>query len=498
MARSFRLFFLALSTLLLFSCSTQDKRLDSLYDSLPFQMRHVSAPSIPARSVSLPDFGAKPDGVTLCTEAFSKAIAELSSKGGGRLNVPAGIWFTGPITLQSNIELNLHANAIIVFSADQDLYPIIDTNFEGLDVRRCLSPINAEGAHDIAITGSGIIDGSGDAWREVKKRKVGDDLWKSILKKGGVLADDGSSWFPDEGYKKARATAGTLNKPSDELDEQEIKTFLRPVLVSLRNCERVLLEGVTFQNSPAWNLHPLWCKDVTVKDIVVRNPHYSANGDGIDIEACDGVLLLDSSFDVGDDAICIKSGKDEDGRRHGIPCRNLIISGCTVYHGHGGFVVGSEMSGGVQNILVTDCRFIGTDVGLRFKSTRGRGGLVKDIWCRNIMMKDIVTYGVIFNLYYAGVAATEMKDGEGSDVMPVDETTPEFRDMHFCGITCSGAQQAIYINGLPELPVSNISFCNSTFNAAKGIETNYCENITFKDVTVNGQEVIATAPNSND
>ena len=493
MARIFRYLTLALSTLLLFSCQSQDKRLDSLYEGLPFQMRPVAAPSIPARSVSLADYGAKPDGVTLCTEAFSNAIADLAGKGGGRLLVPAGIWFTGPIALQSNIELNLDANAIIVFSTDQDLYPIIDTNFEGLDVRRCLSPIHAENVHDIAITGSGIIDGSGDAWREVKKRKVGDDLWKSILKKGGVLADDGSSWFPDEGYKKARATAGTLNKPSDELDEQEIKTFLRPVLVSFRSCERILLEGVTFQNSPAWNLHPLWCKDLTIKNINVRNPYYSANGDGIDIDACDGVLLLDSSFDVGDDAICIKSGKDEDGRRHGIACRNLIISGCTVYHGHGGFVVGSEMSGGVENILVTDCRFVGTDVGLRFKSTRGRGGLVKDIWCKNIVMKDIVSYAVIFNLYYAGVAATDMKDGGESDVQPVDETTPEFRDIHFSGITCSGAQQAIYINGLPELPVSGIDFSNSTFYAAKGIETNYCKDITFDDVTINGEHIYNTS-----
>ena len=496
MARILKPVFLALSTLMLFSCQQQDKRLDSLYESLPFPMRHLSAPSIPSRSVSLADYGAKPDGTTLCTEAFSNAVAELSSKGGGRLVVPAGIWLTGPIGLQSCIELHLDANAIIVFSTDQDLYPIIDTNFEGLDVRRCLSPIHAENAHDIAITGSGIIDGSGDAWREVKKRKVGEDLWKSILKKGGVLSDDGSSWFPDQGYKKARATAGTLNKPSDELDEQEIKTFLRPVLVSLRSCERILLEGVTFQNSPAWNLHPLWCRDLTIKNITVRNPHYSANGDGIDIDACDGVLLLDSSFDVGDDAICIKSGKDEDGRRHGIPCRNLLISGCTVYHGHGGFVVGSEMSGGVENILVSDCRFIGTDVGLRFKSTRGRGGLVKDIWCRNIMMKDIVSYGVIFNLYYAGVAATDMKDGGGADIQPVDETTPEFRDIHFSGITCSGAQQAIYINGLPELPVSNIDFSCSTFRADKGMEMNYCRNISFDQVTINGQEAVLTTPDN--
>ena len=461
--------------------------LDSLYKDLPFEMSRISLPSIPARSVSLTDFGGIGDGSTLNTEAFARAIDALAEQGGGRLVVPAGIWLTGPIGMKSHIDLHVERGALIVFSTDQDLYPIIDTNFEGLDVRRCLSPIHAEDAHDIAITGGGIIDGSGDAWREVKKRKVSSDQWKEIIARGGLLSEDGSVWFPDEGYAKARATAGSLNYPDPSLDENEIKTFLRPVLVSFRACERVLIEECTFQNSPCWNLHPLWCKDVVIRDITVRNPHYSANGDGIDIEACENVILTRSSFDVGDDAICIKSGKDADGRRHARKCRNLIIADCTVYHGHGGFVVGSEMSGGVENIRVTDCRFIGTDVGLRFKSTRGRGGVVKDIWCDHIYMKDIVSYGVIFNLYYAGVAASDMQNDGKSDIQPVDETTPEFRDMHFSDILCNGADQAIFVNGLPEMPVRNIAFQGSRFTAKKGAEVHFAENITFDHVVVNGE-----------
>ena len=452
----------------------------TLCKKAPFEMPVPQLPKIPQRSVLLMDFGAKGDGITLNTEAFAKAIASLEEQGGGRLEVPAGIWRTGPIELKSHIELHVDKDAIVVFDPDQDLYPIIDTNFEGLDVRRCLSPLNATGVTDIAITGGGVFDGSGEFWREVKRRKVGDDTWKTILKRGGIVSEDGKVWYPDEGYAKARATAGSLNFPDPTLDEQEIKTFLRPVLLSFRECERVLLEGCTFQNSPCWNLHPLWCKDVIVKDITVRNPHYSTNGDGIDIEACENVVLTGSSFDVGDDAICIKSGKDADGRRHARKCRNLVISDCTVYHGHGGFVVGSEMSGGVENIHVTGCRFIGTDVGLRFKSTRGRGGLVKDIWCDHIYMKDIVTYGVIFNLYYAGVAATEMQDGVVEPVVAVDETTPEFRDCHFADITCAGAAQSVYINGLPELPIRNLDFKRCTFTADKDAEVHYAENVTFE------------------
>ena len=479
------LIFLFAATALLGACNAEN----DLYKGLPFNMPEVQAPRIPSRSVNLQDFGGVPDGVTLNTQAFADAIDALVQKGGGRLVVPAGIWRTGPIGLQSHIELNVGKNAIIVFDPDQDLYPIIETNFEGLDVRRCLSPIHAEGATDIAITGGGVIDGSGEFWREVKRRKVSDDQWKAILKRGGVVSEDGKNWFPDEGYAKARATAGSLNYPDPSLDENEIKTFLRPVMVSLRNCERILLQGCTFQNSPCWNIHPLWCKDLTIKDITVRNPHYSANGDGIDIDACEGVILTGSSFDVGDDAICIKSGKDADGRRHARKCRNLIICDCTVYHGHGGFVVGSEMSGGVENIKVSNCRFIGTDVGLRFKSTRGRGGLVKDIWCDHIYMKDIVSYGVIFNLYYAGVAASDMADGVVEPIVEVDETTPEMRDVHFSDITCAGAKQAIFINGLPELHVSGISFANSSFTADKPAEIHFATGITFDNVLVNGLPV---------
>ena len=457
--------------------------------SAPLDLPQVERPSIPGRSVTLTDFGATGDGVTLNTEAFARAVQALSQKGGGTLVVPAGIWLTGPIGLQSHICLHLDPDAVIVFSADQNLYPIIDTNFEGLDVRRCLSPIHAEGATDIAITGAGIIDGNGDAWREVKKRKVGSDQWKTIVGRGGVLSEDGKVWYPDEGYAKARATAGSLNYPDPSLDENEIKTFLRPVLVSFRQCERVLLEGVTFQNSPCWNLHPLWCKHLTVKDITVRNPHYSTNGDGIDIDACENVLVTGSSFDVGDDAICIKSGKDADGRRHGIPCKNVTIKDCTVYHGHGGFVVGSEMSGGVENVWVSGCRFIGTDVGLRFKSARGRGGLVRNIWCDHIYMKDIVAEAVTFNLYYAGVASTDRADAQEEEQMPVDETTPEFRDFHFSDIVCSGAKQAIFVNGLPERPLSGVSFSDCIFTARKGVEVHYAEPISYSHVIVNGKQL---------
>ena len=459
---------------------------DSVYEGLPFEMSPVRLPDIPQRSVSLVDFGGVGDGATLNTEAFAKAIETLSDKGGGRLVVPGGVWLTGPICLQSNIELHLEEQAVVTFSSDPDLYPVISTNFEGLDTRRCISPINAEGAHDIAITGEGVFDGNGQDWRELKRYKVPEKFWEAKIKTGTV---HDNVWYPDEGYYKARLTCPNFNVPDPSLDEQEIKRFLRPVMVSLRNCEDVLLEGCTFQNSPAWNIHPLWCRNVTIDGITVRNPAFSTNGDGIDIDACENVILRRSSFDVGDDAICIKSGKDADGRRHARKCRNLIIDDCTVYHGHGGFVVGSEMSGGVENILVSRCRFMGTDVGLRFKSTRGRGGVVSNIWIDDIVMTDIPGDAVIFNLYYAGKSALEASEGSSEAEIKADETTPEFRDISIRNVTVSGAGRAVFLNGLPEMPLRNISFEDCRFTAGKGVESHYGENISFNNVSVNGKAI---------
>ena len=478
--------FSVMALLLLAACTPRPSGEEA---SVPFDLPPIALPAIPDRSVVLTDFGAVGDGTVLVTEAFSAAIAHLSGLGGGRLVVPAGIWLTGPIVLESRIELHLDPEAIVVFSPDPSLYPVIETNFEGLDVRRCQSPLSALEATDIAITGRGVFDGSGDAWREVKKRKVSPDQWKTVLQRGGVLSEDGSVWYPDEGYRKARLTAGSLNRQDPSLDEQEILTFLRPVMVSLRACERVLLEGCTFQNSPCWNLHPLYCRDLTVRDIDVRNPHYSTNGDGIDIDACENVRLSGSTFDVGDDAICLKSGKDADGRRHARACRNVVITDCTVYHGHGGFVVGSEMSGGVENILVRRCRFLGTDVGLRFKSARGRGGEVRSIWCDHIYMKDIVSEAVLFNLYYAGVAATERSDDGEALLQPVDETTPRMADVHFSDIVCSGAGQAVFINGLPELPLNGLTFRDCRFTARQGVTVRYSEPVLFENVSVNGESL---------
>ena len=466
-----------------------------LYEDLPFEMKQVMRPQIPAREVDIRDFGGVGDGVTLNSEAFANAIDALAKVGGGRLVVPTGVWLSGPITLKDNIDLHIRPDAILLFSTDRDLYPIVETVFEGLDTKRCISPINAVGAKNIAITGGGTIDGNGDSWRQVKKSKIAPSQWKKLLQSGGFTNDKGDLWYPDSSSFRGAVVSDAFNVPQGLQTEEEwnsVKTYLRPVMISLMNCENVLLEDCLFQNSPCWNIHPLMCRNVIINNVTVRNPWYSQNGDGLDVDSCENVLVINSSFDVGDDAICIKSGKNEDGRRRARPCRNLIVDNCIVFHGHGGFVVGSEMSGGVENIKVSDCRFLGTDVGLRFKSCRGRGGVVKNIYIEDIVMMNIPTEPLLFDLHYGGKSAVEAA-AEGASPFDVefveaDETTPQFRDIFIKDVICSGAARAMYFNGIPEKNIENIVVENCEIVSDKGADLRYSTGVVLKDVKITQSE----------
>ncbi len=483
-----KLFIFAFMAICAAQLSAQDKY-EKFTRDLPFAVPQIAAPVIPDRQVSLPDYGAVGDGETLCTEAFAKAIDALSRQGGGHLIVPRGIWHTGPIVLKSNIDLHLEMGAVIRFAADETLYPLIKTSFEGLDTYRCQSPLSGNGLHDISVTGQGVIDGNGRYWRPLKKSKVTESQWKEFTEGIGVETKNGY-WVPSEGYAKGEASAN-MNVPEGmktKEDWESIKRFLRPVMVSLVSCRNVLLQDVIFQNSPAWNLHPLMCENIIIDHVLARNPAYAQNGDALDLESCRNALIVDSKFDAGDDGICIKSGKDADGRRRGRPCENVVVQGCTVFAGHGGFVVGSEMSGGVKNIMVRDCQFLGTDVGLRFKSTRGRGGVVENINIDGISMTDIKTDAITFNMYYGGKSVAEaLADGDNpnnTDKMPVDETTPIFRNINISNVVCNGAGRAMEFNGLPEMPIDGISLRDINIIASRDAEFHNCKNITQKNVSI--------------
>ncbi|MEO7978293.1 glycoside hydrolase family 28 protein [Flavobacterium sp.] len=456
--------------------TAQKSKSNEAYPNIEFKMAKVNEPKIPKNSVNIKDFGAVNGGYVLNSKAFADAIDAVSKKGGGKVIIPPGIWLTGPIILKNNIELHAERGALIKFSTDKSLYPIIETNFEGLNTWRCISPIYGKNLENIAFTGTGVWDGSGEAWRQVKKSKVTESQWKTFVASGGVLNDKKDSWYPSEVFMNA-SKGGTIDqnvrldlKTKEQFEA--IHDFLRPVLVSIQNSKRVLFDGPVFQNSPAWNIHPFMVEDLIVRNVTVRNPWYSQNGDGLDVECCKNVLIENSSFDVGDDAICIKSGKDKDGRDRGVPSENIIIRNNIVYHGHGGVTVGSEMSGGVKNLHVSNCTFMGTDVGLRFKSARGRGGVVENIFISDIFMTDIPSQAISFNLYYGGKSIAETLEEGGDKVvnkmMPVDEKTPQFKNISIKNITISGAQQAVFLQGLPEMNLENIEILNLTAKAEKG------------------------------
>ncbi|OKS86967.1 glycoside hydrolase family 28 protein [Mucilaginibacter polytrichastri] len=433
-------------------------------------------------------FGAIGNGITLNTAAINNAVNACNKAGGGVVLVPTGLWLTGPVVLKSNVNLHINRDAILLFTKDFDQYPLIAGNWEGLPSVRNQSPISGKNLVNVAITGSGIVDGNGDAWRMVKKDKLTETQWKNLVASGGLVSEDKKTWYPSEKSLKGSQTkqAGVLVNGKTVKDYEDIKDFLRPNLVVLESCKKVLLESVTFQNSPAWNLHPLMCEDVTVRNVQVKNPWYAQNGDGIDLESCRNALIENSTFDVGDDGICIKSGRDEEGRKRGIPTENVIVRNCIVYHAHGGFVIGSEMSGGAKNIFVSNCSFIGTDVGLRFKTTRGRGGVVEKIYISDINMKGIAGEALLFDMYYEAKdpvpLAGENRDVPKLETFPITAATPQFKDFHVSNVVCDGAAKAVFIRGLPEMNIADIYLNNMVIKSKKGIECIEATGIYFKNV----------------
>ena len=443
-----------------------------------------AAPRIPEGRVSVADFGARPDGETLNTAAFERAFAALAERGGGTLVVPPGIWLTGPIQLRSRVRLHLEAGSLIQFSRDHTLYPIRVFDARGEKSVNTTSPISGEQLEDVAITGSGVIDGGGDAWRLVKKPKTTEPFWKALVASGGVLNAKGTEWWPSQAAMDGAAATDALEAAGSlELSAYEpYRVYLRPRLLRLLDCRRVLLEGVTFRNAPNWTLHPWLCEDVTLRDLKIFNDRWAQNSDALDIDSCRRVHVRDCIVDTGDDGLCIKSGINESGRRLGVPTEDVLIENCVVYEGHGGFTIGSEMSGGVRNVLVRNCTFIGTALGLRFKTARGRGGLVENIHIRGIRMSSIEGSAIDFNFFYAA-------NGKPAEAVPQpNEGTPAFRNILFEDIVSRGSKAAFTLRGLPEMPLRDISFRDVDLSAGTGADLAYAERISFERVRIRATE----------
>lgn len=468
------------------NASGQIKSSDWYISQAPFKMPEINIPRFAEKTFSIKDFGGIGDGQFLNTEVFEKTINACEAAGGGIVIVPAGLWLTGPIQLKSNINLHVERGALIQFTKDHTKYPIIKASSKSNSFVTA-SPIYGYDLENIAITGEGLIDGAGETWRPVKKEKTTASQWKAFTSSGGEVSNNGTVWWPTKEAMEGEQYLKSLKKKNEKLTAEDYlpaRDYLRPYMLYLVNCKNILIENVTIRNSPKFVFYPNSCTNLTMDHVNIFNEWWAQNGDGIDISRCKNVMIYDCTVSAGDDGICMKSsGTNNDTESPAL--ENIIIAKCVVYHAHGGFVIGSNTDGGMQNIFVTDCDFIGTDVGVRMKSNLGRGGLVKNIYVKNIFMKDIVHEAISFNTYYEDMPAGKIKSKEQ---ISIRDKTPQFTDFYFDSIYCNGAKTAVSITGLPEMPVSKIYFKNIVISSDKGFEATDAADIYMDKVKIISQK----------
>ncbi len=454
------------------------------YKDLPCAVEQVQEIVIPDYTVTLTDFGAVGDGKTDCSEAFAQALKHLKKQGGGHLIVPNGRWLTGPIKLISNFDLHLEDQATIVFSPNRELYvQPSDSLRDGS--KKCYALIHGSKIENVSITGRGTLDGQGIYWRPVKQKKVDEEIWDEVNAMGGVLRADGDSknwkiWYPYNLKKEYNVP----NIASDPIIQEK----MRPHLVNITDSKNVLLENVHLLNSPKFHFVPTRVQNLIVDGVNIRCPHWAQNGDAMDPGNVQVALIVNCNISCGDDGICMKGGVAEKGVEAG-PQRDFLITNDTVYAAHGGFVIGSEFSGGMQRLVVKDCYFDGTDIGCRFKSAPGRGGWCEDIYCQNIIMKNMQQSAILISSGYAdkgaGVSATD-KDKK-------DAFFPDWSNITFRNITCVGSKQAVDIQGLKGKPVHHILFDNVMIIGNKnGVKLEYAEDINFVNCQINPKPMPVT------
>ncbi len=455
-------------------------------DKAPFEMKAPTLPDIPDRKVNIKDFGAVGDGETLNTEAINKSIETCSEQGGGSVIIPPGLWLTGPIEMKSKINLHIQKGAVVLFSRDHSQYPIIKTD-PSSNTWFVKNPIYGYDLKDIAITGQGVFNGSGDTWRPVKKSKTTKKQWNKLLDFGGTVTADGKIWWPSEEglngrdlYKQIKKEKGKAAVAQDFLP---VRDYMRPYMVSLIDCENILMDGPTFMNAPMFTMKPRGCHNIVIRDVKVNNEWYAQNGDGIDLSACTNAIVYKCTVTAGDDGICMKSSRSSSDKTDTACLKNIIIADCIVYRGHGGFVIGSNTDGGMENIFVNNCNFINTDIGIRVKSGVGRGGQVHKIYISNIFMANIKDEAIKFSTYYED-------KGTNRDLSQKDFKTmkiPEFHHFYLNNIYCNGAEVAISMTGLPKVPINHIYFSDVNIKGNQGISTTDTTSIIFDKVKINDQ-----------
>jgi polygalacturonase len=418
-------------------------------------VRQIIVPRFPSREFDITKFGAVGDGKTFCTDAVHKAIAACAAAGGGRVIVPKGRFLTGAIRLQSRVNLHLADQGTLAFTDDIRQYPIVFTRWEGVELMNFSPFIYAYEVNDIAITGGGTLDGQADAehwwqWRLASPGNPGRDR----------AARNRLIEMQAAGVPVAKRVFGAQD-------------FLRPNFIQPYRSRNILIEGVTIVNSPMWEIHPVLCQSVTIKNVTINS--HGPNNDGCNPESCKDVLIDGCTFDTGDDCIALKSGRNDDGRRLNVPVENVVIRNCSMKDGHGGVVIGSEISGGARNIFAEKCRMDSPalDRALRIKTNSVRGGVIEGVYMRDVTVGEVAEAVVTINFFY--------EEGEGGRYLPT------VRDVEVRNVTSRKSQHALLLRGFKNARISGVRIEDCTFDGvAKEDVLENVSGIELKNVRVNG------------
>ncbi len=426
------------------------------WDRVPQILKRIIPPTFPEKNFPITDYGAVPGGKTLCTEAIAKAIEACNKAGGGHVVVPKGVFLTGAIHLKSNVDLHVSDGAVLKFSTNpKDYLPVVHARWEGSDVMNYSPLIYAYGQENIALTGKGLLDGQADS----------------------------THWWPWKKLSNEPNSRPRLMRLNDEKVPVKERIFgegcyLRPTFVEFFRCKNVLIKDVRLEKAPFWFLHPVLCTNVTIDGIETNSN--GPNTDGCDPESCDDVLIKNCVFNDGDDCIAIKSGRNNDGRRVDVPAKNIVITDCTMKDGHGGVSIGSEITGGCSNVFVENCNLSSPnlDQALRIKSNAKRGGVVQDIYARNLTIGQVKVSIVRINLNY------DPPEAKGYKYYPV------VKNIFVENVNTQKSEYGLFLNGLPESKIENVVIKDCKFDGvARG---NSIENITglkLENVYINGKLV---------
>jgi len=438
----------------------QNKINEDGWSELPEILKNIKPPQFPDKEFLVTDFGAKGDSITDCTLAFKNAIEACNIAGGGKVIVPAGKYSSGAIYLKSNVNLHLKDSSKILFYTNPEKYlPLVYTRFEGVECMNFSSLIYAFNEQNIAVTGKGIIDGQASdsnwwAWKGSKESKGPNH--KEDVKKLNRMGED--------------------NIPVSERIFG-LGHYLRPNFVQFYKCQNILIDGITILRSPMWEIHPVLSENITIQNVNIFT--HGPNNDGCDPESCKNVLIKDCVFDTGDDCIAIKSGRNNDGRRVNVPSENIVIQGCQMKDGHGGVVIGSEISGSCRNVFAENCIMDSPnlDRALRIKTNSIRGGVVENIYMRNVKVGEVKEAVVLVSFTY--------QEGDAG------KFTPIVRNIYVKNVTSEKSDYGLHLECYERSPVTNIYIDSCKFNGVKkGNFIQFADSLHFNEFYINGEIVI--------